>query len=519
MGENAVAHCHLIEFKAEDSTHHRDGRLWQDADGVVFLAGVPIPVSTSRSLVITVDVSSFKQAVFVDASSLDSIKADLQAWARELGVGHERDVWEDAIRILDKVPENERWALILDNADDPTLNLAPFLPKSNNLTVILTSRNRNLGNLSAAYHMELREMNPEEALSTLLNAARREVDLPREELESANTLLRELGFLPVAIVQAGTYCHALSSPFTQYLQLFYSHRTELMKKAEPSSLDNYQRGAYTTLDLSYNALPQAPRDFLHTISCFHHTSIPLVALSTAAKREFKDLEVFLPRPESHKSIVADLKGLLCFGGIWSEMKVREILGTLQSFSLLSTNSANGSLFLHLHPLVQAWLRDMDPFNSSHHQLMACQILTSCCEEDAFQLRQHLLPHVLDVWDRLKDKKMHLNDVMVAGITLQRQGQYQRARRLFEIGLDLVTSTGGLDEMTTVTVSSWIAGASHEEGRLNEAEKLQLEVLEQRGKILGMEHPDTIREAANLASTYWSQGHIRKTSFTRGTREV
>src|SRR5450432_2400287 len=102
-------------------------------------------------------------------------------------------------------------------------------------------------------------MEQEEALATLLHAARRHLPLSTEELKSAQTLLKELGCLAVALVQAGTYCHELSYSFTQYLSLFYSHRAELMKKAEPSALDNYERGAYTTLDLSYTALPQAAR--------------------------------------------------------------------------------------------------------------------------------------------------------------------------------------------------------------------------------------------------------------------
>jgi hypothetical protein len=202
----------------------------------------------------------------VDASTLSSIEADLEAWVRTREGGHERDTWEDAVRILSSVPGDERWGLILDNADDPTLNLAPVMPKSQNLTVIITSRNRNLGNLSTASHMELGEMEPGEALTTLLHAARRQLPLSAKELKSAHTLLTELGCLAVALVQAGTYCYELSCSFTQYLTLFYSHRAELMKKAESFSLDNYQRGAYTTFDLSYKALPQPSRDFLHFIS-------------------------------------------------------------------------------------------------------------------------------------------------------------------------------------------------------------------------------------------------------------
>src|SRR5450432_2802962 len=136
-------------------------------------------------------------------------------------------------------------------------------------------------------------MEQEEALATLLHAARRQLPLSAEELKSAHTLLNELGCLAVALVQAGTYCHELSCSFTQYLTLFYSHRAELMKRAEPSSLDSYRRGAYTTLDLSYKALPQLSRDFLHFISFFHHTDIPVSALATAARENFQDVLPFL----------------------------------------------------------------------------------------------------------------------------------------------------------------------------------------------------------------------------------
>jgi Tetratricopeptide repeat len=41
--------------------------------------------------------------------------------------------------------------------------------------------------------------------------------------------------------------------------------------------------------------------------------------------------------------------------------------------------------------------------------------------------------------------------------------------------------------------------------LHTAEELQLEVLDQRRKTLGLEHLDTIAAAANLAATYWDQG--------------
>jgi hypothetical protein len=455
MGETRILPRHIVRFEAEDSANHRDGRMREDAVGLVLLAGVSNHVSTPLALTNVSDLARFKHAVYVDASTLSSIETDLQTWARELGDGHERDTWEDAVRILAKVPEDERWGLILDNADDPTLNLVPIIPKSKNLTVIITSRNRNLGNLSTTCHMELGEMVPEEALLALLRAARRQLPLSDEESKSANTLLKELGCLAVALVQAGTYCHELSYSFTQYLALFYSHRADLMKRAEPSSLDDYQRGAYTALDLSYKALPQPCRDFLHFISFFHHTHIPLSALAAAARENFKDEFRLLPRPEDHERVHTDLGRLLCVEGKWSEMQVQDTLRTLRTFSLLSIGSINDSIFLQLHPLIQSWSRDMDPSRSQHHQAMALQVLTACCRDDAFLLRRYLLPHILDMIDQLKGQDIHINDLMAAGKILKDQGHYQAAAELFKTALETM---GKSTENSEINIAKKFTGA-------------------------------------------------------------
>ncbi|KIM22349.1 hypothetical protein M408DRAFT_79205, partial [Serendipita vermifera MAFF 305830] len=83
----------------------------------------------------------YTQTVYVDASSSSSIKTDFQTWARTLGDGHESDAWEDALRTLNRVPRDEQWILILDNADDPGLNINLFLPQDINITILITSRN------------------------------------------------------------------------------------------------------------------------------------------------------------------------------------------------------------------------------------------------------------------------------------------------------------------------------------------------------------------------------------------
>ena len=45
----------------------------------------------------------------------------------------------------------------------------------------------------------------------------------------------------------------------------------------------------------------------------------------------------------------------------------------------------------------------------------------------------------------------------------------------------------------------------ENGDLENAEQLQVHVMDMRKKLLGAEHPDTLISMANLASTYKDQG--------------
>ena len=44
-----------------------------------------------------------------------------------------------------------------------------------------------------------------------------------------------------------------------------------------------------------------------------------------------------------------------------------------------------------------------------------------------------------------------------------------------------------------------------QGRSKEAEKLEVKVIEASSRVVGEEHPNTLRAIGNLASTYWKQG--------------
>jgi len=358
-----------------------------------------------------------------------------------------------------------------------------------------------------------------EALSTLIKAARRSSELPPEESESAATLIKQLGYLALALVNAGVYCYQLSSfggedqifTFRMYLDRFNSNRAALMEQAGQSPIDGYTLGVYATFRLSYKQLPPLDRDFFRLISNFHHSDIPTAMLSYAADKGFRDPWILLPRPEGHEKSVSRLVALL--GTNASEVKVRmeEAIRSLCSFSLVSTTVVSDSLFMQMHPVAQAWARNTD---AEDFGIMAMQVLTSCCNERFTSVYRFLLSHINEKLEENQGPSLHMNDQSAFALVLREMGHYGSAEMLYGKVLESLQELSAERKnkalvLDTIVIAASLAVTYHYHGRFNEAEKLEFNVLEKRRMILGAEHPDTIIAAANLAATYHCQGRFNE----------
>lgn len=504
--------------------------------------------------------SSYQHVVFVDTTSPSSIRSDLQSFIRSLGVGYEQRTFEDALFLLSGGPHEGNWLLIFDNADNPELNLVRYLPEGFHGSILITTRNSELGTLSNTVHLRLGPMNDTEAFETLMKAAGRTLPLSDAERSSIEELMKELGNLAVALVQAGRYCNQMSTgaaggtgnfTFGQYLSLFQKHRPELMKQ-NTVSLDRYGKGAYTTFNLSYSLLPQSVRELLHLSGFFHYAEIATSMLESAANSDFSDYEEYLARPQAHGMIKKRLRELLYSAGEWDEIHFHDIIRSLQSFSLVTTTSTSSTIFLRFHSLVHTWSRDLlDPQDAESYRQMATLVVVSCTSPSDLTLYQYLLPHITVLMEKRSIGEMHVNDQIGYGRVFLERGLYTRAETLLMAALDILISQLGNEDLNVVRARSILAqiyrgqakfkearklgsevltlrqkllGNEHLEtlnaahslaeiynclGKWNTAEKLELEVQEQRRKLLGNEHPDTILVASSLSFTYWRQSRARE----------
>jgi tetratricopeptide (TPR) repeat protein len=407
--------------------------------------------------------------------------------------------------------------LIFDNADDPNVNLIRFFPNSYKGTIIITSRLRTSGELATLHHLQLGEMSHDEAVETLVKAARRTLPLGSQDTQALRALIEELGYLALALVQAGVYIFnsgstsgqfPRESAFGQYLELFRRERASLMRRQGAPSLDNYTRGVYPTLDLSYTLLPQFAQELLHLCSQFHYTNISLAMLLAAAQRDFEDPHKFLERPENHREVQMRLRALFLPHEVLDEVHIHEMIRSLSSFSLVQTTLVNETILLHFHPLIHAWSHEiLSPESVTVYARMA---ITTISTAEASLSRSHIqyLPvHILEVMRRNELKDLHVRDMIKLGEVIGDHGFGKIGLELHEEAIKKIIEEVGSEDEQVIEGYMWLGRTYKRVGRLQEAEKVEAKALLMRREILGERHPDTILASANLANTYADLGKL------------
>ena len=127
-------------------------------------------------------LSRFSAVFYVDASTKETMSAGLINIALAKGIGDSEEATLDWLS-----GQHEEWLLVLDNADNPNLNLHPYLPSCTHGNILITSRNRD----TCFYAMQschVSDMRPEDARDLLLKVARHEHDNETEAV--ATTIVK-----------------------------------------------------------------------------------------------------------------------------------------------------------------------------------------------------------------------------------------------------------------------------------------------------------------------------------------
>jgi hypothetical protein len=165
--------------------------------------------------------------------------------ARQLGIPGYEDDKADVKRLVQVHLSKEstgRWLLVFDNADDLDMwitntgtaqtgqgirPLIDYLPKSKQGAVIFTTRDRKIAVKLAQPNVVNVPAMGEDASAQLLEKCLINADLIKNR-QDTSTLLSQLTYLPLAIVQAAAYINENAISLADYLSLLVEQEEEVI---------------------------------------------------------------------------------------------------------------------------------------------------------------------------------------------------------------------------------------------------------------------------------------------------
>lgn len=370
------------------------------------------------------------------------------------------------------------WFLVVDNADDPDMDVSRYIPAGGKGHVLITTRNPETIAYANLGHFHFRGMDPEEAITLLLKSAHAN-DLDDQNSTSrklAQSIASELGYLALALTHAGATIRRKIYTLERYLNYYLGQRKKMLSYPQISSADD--ANIITTWEIPFRRIAsrQSPQyrdavDIMHIFAFMHFDSIPeMIFRSFARATNGKPSSLVLP------------PGILQYHSVWDEeadARVRSALRVLCDHSIVDHEvRSDGQGFCQLHPVVHAWTRArLRPDEQKRWVTFTASVLADCItpslEASGRHFRKLLLPHIDSCLQALESLFPSLPT------TLEQAAQISR--------FALVYAENGL----------W-----------KRARDLQHQVVDLRTKRLGRRHEDTMTAQSSLGYIYWNLFAVR-----------
>ena len=296
---------------------------------------------------------------WIPAVDRESIQQAYRNIASQLGIRQgteEEDVKVSVQKHLSQA-NSKQWLLIFDNADDLDLwknsdsasqdGLENFLPKSDQGTIVFTTRNKRVAHyLASTEIIHIQEMDEQRAASVLQNALVNKALL--NDHEKTRELLQRLTFLPLAIVQAASFINQNEMDIAGYIRLLDGQEQDAIDllsedfedEGRYKSIRNPVATTWLTSFIQLESKSIFAAECLALMACFNARDIPIT---------------LLPHP--------------------SQLELDKALGLLGSYSFIRVRECGK--FLDMHRLVHLAMRNcmrsagnLHPWQKSAVELLA-----------------------------------------------------------------------------------------------------------------------------------------------------
>jgi tetratricopeptide (TPR) repeat protein len=394
------------------------------------------------------------------------------------------------------------WLLILDNVSDPR-DVEPLLARLHPAgRVLITSRRATGWHHLATAPVRLDVLDSGEALEMIrriLTPDQRATGGQTGDLVGLRAVCAELGFLPLAIEQAGAYLAQTGISAGKYLDLLAQY---------PAAM--YSDGAEGT-----------PTD--RTLARIWHATLDRLTDTPLCGDILRVLAWYAPQ-DIPRHLLA---------GLGETPDVTRAIGRLAAYSMITLTGpddehppdrppADRPGVLAVHRLVQALARTPEPHDPHRdpEAITAARAYATTALGDAvpddwrypggWATWRTLLPHI----DALTTHTHPATDtdstallLNEAGLFLNDQGAPTRAANYLERALTDRRRVLGADHPDTLQSVNNLASAYQSAGDLGRAIPMFELALTDFRRVLGDDHPDTLQSVNNLASAYQAAGDL------------
>jgi len=389
--------------------------------------------------------------------------------------------------------DHDRWLLVLDNAGAPDMStglevlltrLVDLLPQVPHGQVLVTSRDASWEEYAAVAELEV--FTPEEATAFLLARS------AASDEQAAVQIAALLGWLPLALEQAGAYVRQTRLPLATYLDRLRQFPALTMAKGRPRDRDPRDTIA-TTWQVSLEQVLPVPgaAAMLEVCAFLGPEEIPRGLFA-------QHLE---PRPEALAELSDD------------PFALDEAIAALRRYALVKADEQA----LTVHRLLQQVIRDQaNPHQAGQWATAALRMLRAAFPSEhrnpsVWPTYARLLPHALAVTGHAEslDIEPELTAWLLnqAGLYVRQRGAYQHARLLQARALAICEAHLGPDHPDTARSLQDLAMVLYDQGDLDTARALYERALAIREASLRPDHPDIAWSLHGLALVLRAQGDL------------
>jgi tetratricopeptide (TPR) repeat protein len=423
---------------------------------------------------ILTSISRYWGVFWIDASNEKNIESGYASIGAQAGKGA---TMAAGIYWLSRC--TQPWLLILDNADDPDMDISMYCPAGGNGHILVTTRNPNAIEHATAGHIRFRGMEPHEAVSFLLKAAypNPQPDSPpgtSRKWTLAEKIAIELGYLPLALAHAGATIRRNIYTLEKYLHYYLGHRKSMMSYPRVKTAD--EANIITTWEIPFQKIVHKGSvehkdavDLMHIFAFMHFETIPesIFQRSWSGQMRMKPLASQMIYPDILQSV-------------WNEeaqARFRRAIRILCDHSIIDHEPSKASC--SMHPVIHSWARDRLPI-TEQKQWLRCtiEVLAECIspnlEASGRNFRALLLPHINSCLQALRSHYPPLPETIESAAAFER--------------------------------FAWVFA---EQSMWTYARTLQQKVVQIRIKLLGKRNEKTILAQHSLGQSLWNLFEIKQ----------